>query len=571
MLNPELKLNPKIFESDVEEKPIRDGYGEALMELGEKNPNIVVLTADLAESTRVHKFAEKWPERFIECGIAEQNMAGIAAGLAVSGKIPFISSYATFSPGKNWETIRTTIVYNEANVKIAGHHAGIVTGPDGATHQATEDIAIMRCLPNIKIISPCDAIEARKATLYAAEIYGPVYIRFVRDKTPVITTEETPFRFGKIEYFWVPRINADSERIDADLERTDVDNKDDGKLLFEDLTYKLRGCVFKVYNTIGKGHKESVYKKALEEEFKKQGLVYKSEPKIDVTYEDKLVGVYRPDFIIEDKIILEIKVKDFLTNEDEFQVYSYLKATKYKLSLLINFGFKKLEIKRILNTKLNTNPHESLSYPNKSVGINPHESISYSHKSAGIDPHESVQYPHKSVVAIFATGHLVYQALLAAKELEEEGINTYVLNVHTIKPLDIETIFEVASKVKGIVTVEDHQVAGGMGSAIAEVLVQPRINTDSKRINADKNIPRINADKNIPRINADSERMDADYINEKNQHLSVQNPHRSVVPPMIFIGLQDTFGESGSMKDLLRKYKMDKEAIKEAVKRLIEL
>jgi GxxExxY protein len=506
MLNPELNLNPKIFDSDVEEKPIRDGYGEALMELGEKNPNVVVLTADLAESTRVHKFAEKWPERFIECGIAEQNMAGIAAGLAVSGKIPFISSYATFSPGKNWETIRTTIVYNEANVKIAGHHTGIVTGPDGATHQATEDIAIMRCLPNIKVISPCDAIEAKKATLYAAEIYGPVYIRFVRDKTPVITTEETPFRFGKIEYFWIPRINADSERINAD-------NKGNVKLLFEDLTYKIRECVFKVYNTIGKGHKESVYKKALEEEFKKQGLVYKSEPKIDVTYEDKLVGVYRPDFIIEDKIILEIKVKDFLTNEDEFQVYSYLKATKYKLSLLINFGFKELEIKRVLNTKLNT------------------------------DPHESVQYPNKSAVAIFATGHLVYQALLAAKELEEEGIGTYVLNVHTIKPLDVETIFEVASKVKGIVTVEDHQVAGGMGSAIAEVLVQPRINADSKRINAD-------------------------YINDKNQQLSVQNPHRSVVPPIIFIGLQDTFGESGSMKDLLRKYKMDKEAIKEAVKRL---
>jgi len=525
MLNPELKLNPKIFDSDVEQKPIRDGYGEALMELGEKNPNIIVLTADLAESTRVHKFAEKWPERFIECGVAEQNMAGIAAGLAVSGKIPFISSFATFSPGKNWETIRTTIVYNDANVKIAGHHAGIATGPDGATHQATEDIAIMRCLPNIKIISPCDAIEARKATLYAAEIYGPVYIRFVRDKTPVITTEETPFRFGKIEYFWIPRINADYERINAD-------NRGNGKLLFEDLTYKIRGCVFKVYNTIGKGHKESVYKKALEEEFKKQGLVYKTEPKIDVTYEDKLVGVYRPDFIIEDKIILEIKVKDFLTNEDEFQVYSYLKATKYKLSLLINFGFKKLEIKRILNTKLNTNPHESVSYPNKSV------------------------------VAIFATGHLVYQALLAAKELEEEGIETYVLNVHTIKPLDIETIFEVANKVKGIVTVEDHQVAGGMGSAIAEVLVQPRINSDSELINADEN---------KPWINADSKRINADYINDKNQHLSVQNPHRSVVPPIIFIGLQDTFGESGSMKDLLRKYKMDKEAIKEAVKRLIEL
>jgi GxxExxY protein len=554
MLNPELKLNPKIFDSDVEEKPIRYGYGEALMELGEKNPNVVVLTADLAESTRVHKFAEKWPERFIECGIAEQNMAGIAAGLAVSGKIPFISSYATFSPGKNWETIRTTIVYNEANVKIAGHHAGIVTGPDGATHQATEDIAIMRCLPNIKVISPCDAIEAKKATLYAAEIYGPVYIRFVRDKTPVITTEETPFRFGKIEYFWIPRINADLERINADeniprinadLERINADNKGNVKLLFEDLTYKIRGCVFKVYNTIGKGHKESVYKKALEEEFKKQGLIYKSEPKIDVTYEDKLVGVYRPDFIIEDKIILEIKVKDFLTNEDEFQIYSYLKATKYKLSLLINFGFKELEIKRILNTKLNNDPHESVQYP---------------HKSVGIDPHESVSYPNKSAVAIFATGHLVYQALLAAKELEEEGIGTYVLNVHTIKPLDIETIFEVASKVKGIVTVEDHQVAGGMGSAIAEVLVQPRINADSERINADEN---------KPRINADSERINADYINDKNQHLFVQNPHRSVVPPIIFIGLQDTFGESGSMKDLLRKYKMDKEAIKEAVKKLI--
>jgi transketolase len=336
MLNPELKLNPKIFDNDVEQKPIRDGYGEALIELGEKNPNVIVLTADLAESTRVHKFAEKWPERFIECGIAEQNMAGIAAGLTVSGKIPFISSYATFSPGKNWETIRTTIVYNEANVKIAGHHSGIVTGPDGATHQATEDIAIMRCLPNIKVISPCDAIEAKKATLYSAEIYGPVYIRFVRDKTPIITTEETPFRFGKIETYWISE-----------------------------------------------------------------------------------------------------------------------------------------------------NPQ----------------------------------------IAIFATGHLVYQALLAAKELEEEGIETYVLNVHTIKPLDVETIFEVANNVKGIVTVEDHQVAGGMGSAIIETL-----------------------------MNGDLRKK---YLN------------RDFVPPIIFIGLQDTFGESGSMQDLLKKYKMDKSAIKEAVRKLI--
>jgi GxxExxY protein len=535
MLNPELKLNPKIFDSDVEEKPIRDGYGEALMELGEKNPNVIVLTADLAESTRVHKFAEKWPERFIECGIAEQNMAGIAAGLAVSGKIPFISSYATFSPGKNWETIRTTIVYNDANVKIAGHHAGIVTGPDGATHQATEDIAIMRCLPNIKVISPCDAIEAKKATLYAAEIYGPVYIRFVRDKTPVITTEETPFRFGKIEYFWIPRINADTTQMNADeviprinANATRMNADEDNTLLYGDLTYRIRRCIFEVDNKIGKGHKELIYKNALAEELSKANIEYKREPSIEIKYDNKLVGIYRPDFLIEDKVILEIKAKRSLTNEDKYQAFSYLRATKYKLLLLVNFGFEKLEIKRIINEKNNY-------------------------------PRQSVLNQRSSAVAIFATGHLVYQALLAAKELEEEGIETYVLNVHTIKPLDVETIFEIANKVKGIVTVEDHQVTGGMGSAIAEVLVQPRINTDSERINADEN---------KPLINADSKRINADYINDKNQHLSVQNPHRFGVPPIIFIGLQDTFGESGSMKDLLRKYKMDKEAIKEAVKRL---
>lgn len=330
MLNQELKLNPKIFDQDVEQKPIRDGYGDALVELGEKNPNVVVLTADLAESTRAHKFAEKWPERFIECGVAEQNMAGIASGLAVSGKIPFISSYATFSPGKNWETIRTTIIYNEANVKIAGHHSGIVTGPDGATHQATEDIAITRCWPNIKVISPCDYWEAKKATLYAAEVYGPVYIRYVRDKTPVITTAETLFRFGKIECFWKPQ-------------------------------------------------KEN------------------------------------------------------------------------------------------------------------------------------------------AEIAIMATGHLVYQALLAAKELEEEGIDVCVLNVHTIKPLDEEKILEVASKVKGIVTLEDHQVHGGLGSAIAEVIVQK----------------------------------------SKNK------------PDMIFLGLQNTFGESGKPDELIKKYGMDKEAVKNAVKKLL--
>ncbi len=367
MLNPELKLNSKIFDSDVELKAIRDGFGDALLELGEKNQNVVVLTADVAESTRVHKFAERFPERFIECGVAEQNMAGIAAGLAVSGKIAFISSYATFSPGKNWETIRTTIIYNDANVKIAGHHAGIVTAADGATHQGTEDIAIMRCLPNIRIISPCDYWEAKKATLYSAEIYGPVYIRYVREKTPIITTEETPFRFGKIECFWLP--NPHNRRLHANDHKRNVDN------------------------------------------------------------------------FVED---------DFLCYENR------LGGSAYSLR-----------------------------------------------QSASI--------------AIFATGHLVYQALLAAKELEEEGIDVYVYNVHTIKPLDEETILEVANSVDGIVTLEDHQVQGGMGSAIAEVIVQ------------------------------------------KSEYK----------PNMVFLGLQNTFGESGKPEELIKKYGMDKEAIKSAVKKLI--
>src|SRR5438309_529016 len=144
MLNPHLNLNKKLFDEDVEMAPTRNGFGTGLVALGEQDENVVVLSADLTESTRADAFAKKWPERFFQVGVAEQNMAAIAAGLAVSGKTAFISSYATFSPGKNWETLRTTAVYNEANVKIAGHHAGIVTGPDGATHQATEDIASVR-------------------------------------------------------------------------------------------------------------------------------------------------------------------------------------------------------------------------------------------------------------------------------------------------------------------------------------------------------------------------------------------------------------------------------------------
>jgi len=326
MLNPNLKLNKNSFEETIERKAVRDGFGEALMELGETNPNVVVLTADVSESTRTEEFAKKFPERFFEVGVAEQNMAAIGAGLGVCGKIPFISSYAVFSPGKNLETIRTTIAYNQANVKIAGHHAGIITGPDGATHQATEDIAIMRTLPGATIFSPCDAIEAKKVSLEAAKIHGPVYLRFSRDKTPILTTEQTPFDRNKARIFW--------------------------------------------------------------------------------------------------------------TSE---------------------------------------NPQ----------------------------------------AVIFATGHLLYQALLAAKDLEEQTINVLVVNVSTIKPIDEETIIELTTKTGKVVTVEDHQVAGGLGGLIAEVLA-----------------------KNHP-------------------------------APIEFIGLRDTFGESGKPDELIKKYRLDDRAIEEAVKKVL--
>ena len=202
MLNPLLRLSDKIFDPAILQKPTRDGYGEGLVAAGEADKNVVALSADLTESTRAEAFAKKFPERFFECGVAEQNMAAIAAGLGVSGKIVFISSYATFSPGRNWEQIRTTISYNDSNVKIAGHHAGISVGPDGATHQAIEDIATMRVMANMKVFVPCDTIEAKKATLAAAKIWGPVYLRFGREKTPLFTTEATPFVPGKAEIFW---------------------------------------------------------------------------------------------------------------------------------------------------------------------------------------------------------------------------------------------------------------------------------------------------------------------------------------------------------------------------------
>lgn len=197
MINSRAYLNPHILAANVEKIPTRNGYGDALVSLGEQDERVVVLTADLAESTRALAFQKKFPSRFIECGIAEQNMVGVAAGLALSGKIPFASSYATFVPGRAWDQLRVSVCYTGANVKIAGAHSGISVGPDGATHQALEDIAMVRPLPNLTILVPCDYEETRKATIAAAKHNGPIYLRFTREKTPVITTKKTPFVIGQ--------------------------------------------------------------------------------------------------------------------------------------------------------------------------------------------------------------------------------------------------------------------------------------------------------------------------------------------------------------------------------------
>src|SRR3990172_2206912 len=174
MLNKEAKLNTKVFDTDVLLVPIRNGYGNGLVAAAENNKDIVVLCADLTESTRSHLFAAKFPERFFQMGVAEQNLAAVASGLAASGKIPFISSYAVFSPGRNWEQIRTTICYNNVKVVIVGSHGGVSVGPDGGSHQALEDIALMRVLPRMTVLSPCDSIEAKKATIAAAKTNTPV-------------------------------------------------------------------------------------------------------------------------------------------------------------------------------------------------------------------------------------------------------------------------------------------------------------------------------------------------------------------------------------------------------------
>lgn len=326
-LHTNAKLIGTLFkENSLEQAATRDGYGTGLVILGDKNKNVVALCADLTESTRTQAFAEKFPDRFFECGVAEQNMACVAAGLAISGKIPFIASYAAFSPGRNWEQIRTTIAYNDANVKIAGHHAGVSVGPDGATHQMTEDIALMRAMPNMRVIVPCDAMEAEKAIIAAAHIMGPMYIRFAREKSPVFTTSATPFIPDKAQVMW-----------------------------------------------------------------------------------------------------------------------------------------------------------------------------------------ES----HKPQVAIVSCGSIIYNALQAARLLERENIQSVVINCHTVKPLDEKKLAEAAKKCGAVVTVEEHQVAGGLGGAVAELLA------------------------------------------------------RVCPTPMEFIGMHNAFGSSGPPEKLFIKYGMDVQSIVAAVKKAV--
>ncbi|OGG43643.1 transketolase [Candidatus Kaiserbacteria bacterium RIFCSPHIGHO2_01_FULL_48_10] len=329
MLIPDAKLSSDIFSDKIAKASTRDGFGKGSVEAGKKDPRIVVLSADLAESTRAEWFKKEFPERFIEFGVAEQNMATVGAGLANYGKIPFITSYAAFSPGRNYEQIRTTIALNNVPVKVCGMHAGVSVGPDGATHQMLEDIALMRALPNMIVINPADSEEGRKATLAAAENGKPTYLRFGRDKVHVFTTAETPFEVGKAYYLWKP--------------------------------------------TEGK-----------------------------------------PD------------------------------------------------------------------------------------------------------VAIIGCGHLLYEALLAAKALEEKGIQVSVINSHTVKPLDTETILEAAREAGAVVSVEEHQAAGGLGSALAELLA-----------------------KELP-------------------------------TPMEFVAVQDRFGQSGEPQELIHHYGLDAEGIQAAVERLLK-
>jgi transketolase len=202
MISPIAKLVPDVFSLTIVQKPTRDGFGTGTIEAGKTDPNVLVLCADLSESTRAEWFQKEFPDRFIEMGIAEQNMAATAAGFALAGKVPYMASYAAFSPGRNYEQIRTTIALNQLPVIVCGMHAGVSVGPDGATHQMLEDIGLMRMLPGMTVIAPADAEEARKAVVAAATHPGPVYIRFARSATPVFTTLDSPFAIGAASLLW---------------------------------------------------------------------------------------------------------------------------------------------------------------------------------------------------------------------------------------------------------------------------------------------------------------------------------------------------------------------------------
>ena len=202
-MNTRMHLHPNVLlEKELPLSATRDGFGKGLCAAAEQNSRIVGVSADLTESTKMTEFAKQFPERFIQVGVAEQNLVTVGSGLAAEGKIPFCAAFAAFSPGRNWEQIRTTVCYNDQPVKIVGSHAGLTVGPDGATHQMLEDLALMRVLPNMKVVVPADALQAAKATLALAQDSYPAYLRVAREKSPVFTTTETPFLLGKADVYW---------------------------------------------------------------------------------------------------------------------------------------------------------------------------------------------------------------------------------------------------------------------------------------------------------------------------------------------------------------------------------
>jgi transketolase len=189
------------YRGEVKQVPTRNGFGEGLIEAGTRNRDVLGICADLSESTRFEGFRKAHPAQYIEIGVSEQMLVAMAGGLAAVGKIPWIASYAMFNPGRSWEQVRTIMALNETNVKIAGAHAGVSVGPDGATHQAIEDIAIMRVIPHMTVVVPCDSVQTKKAALALSDRWGPAYLRFGREKSAVITTDETPFEIGKAQTF----------------------------------------------------------------------------------------------------------------------------------------------------------------------------------------------------------------------------------------------------------------------------------------------------------------------------------------------------------------------------------